>query len=145
MSEVLSIWNPSLNSNLLSDLLELRGQSFCGLTWMIKSEVLQGTRFKELMTHAEDLLFLIQLAKKGGKYSYTDEPILNYRRSPDSAMGNIQGLEEGYFKLLAELKEDSDLNSEKIIIMEKKIKSILFKSYFSNGHIFKAFKIFFRN
>ena len=61
-------------------------------------------RFKEGLTHGEDLLFYISIANHGF-YSYTKDIVMIYRSGNYSAMSNLQGLEEGYFDIYEELKK----------------------------------------
>lgn len=143
LKKITNKWTPTLNGNPLPDLITLSGKSFFGLTWMINTKILGDTRFRPNMTHSEDLLFYIQLAQKGGNYSYTENPVLHYRTGRNSAMSNISGLEDGYRKLVQILKSDSSISSESIRVLEKKVNSILFKSYISEGSISRAIKSYF--
>lgn len=137
-------WIPAFHGNPLQDLLSLSGKCFLGNTWMVKR--LPGTiyTFKENISHGEDLLFYISIAKNGGEYHYTTETVLNYRTGHSSAMTNIRGLEDGYNKIYEEIKRMPDIPLEWKKRYYKKVKSIMFKSYLGRGDLFNALRFIIR-
>lgn len=96
LSRINSKWSPSYKGNPFADLVQLKGGTFLGVTWLIKRRPEINYRFKEGFTHGEDLLFFMELSRSGGQYDYVNEPILHYRDTPGSAMKNLKGLEMGY-------------------------------------------------
>ncbi len=129
MENISSIWHPSFKGNPFNDLTSLTGKSFFGPTWMIRKRALGEVRLKESMTHAEDLLFYINLAKKGGLYDHCDEVVLKYRRGNDSAMKNLKGLEKGYKTLIEELSKMDEIPTQQLISTKKKVKNMMLKAY----------------
>ena len=123
--------------------MSLSGKSFFGPTWMFRRSTIEKIRFKAGMTHAEDLLFYIQAALKGGLYTYTDEIIYLYRSGNQSAMSNLHRLKNGYKMLLNDLDQIEDIDPTLKSGMRSKVKSILFKSFISKLDLSSAIKTLF--
>jgi glycosyltransferase involved in cell wall biosynthesis len=104
LSTVKAILKPGHKGPPLFDLVHLTGRSFKGLTWMIKRNHSKQYKFKENLSHAEDLLFLMSIARDGSNYDFIEEPVLLYRNSQNSAMKDIIRLEEGYRSIESEIK-----------------------------------------
>ncbi len=143
LSEISGVWVPDFQGNPLKDLLFLSGKCFFGNTWMIKRRKRKIYRFNTDLSHGEDLLFYIELARYGSNYSFTSETILHYRTGHTSAMRDIDGLARSYRQIY-----------EKIYIMEDvperwknayliKARSIIWKSYLGNWQPVKALKSLF--
>jgi len=120
---------PNWKGNPLIDLVRLGGQSFFGPSWMIRCQPNKNYQLKMGMTHAEDLLFYIQLAAEGGQYAAVQTPVLRYRQGNVSAMSNLKGLEMGYWELLAEVKKLKAIPMLHIRYLKKRILRIMFLSY----------------
>jgi teichuronic acid biosynthesis glycosyltransferase TuaG len=127
------IYRPAFRGQPFSRLLELGNDLFFGCTWMYRRTPRNtATRFP-LMTHAEDLAFYLLIAREG-LYSYTNEPVLYYRRGHGSAMSNLHGLEQGYhqfYKIAASLEPPPP--PDKLLLLRKRIGSIMFRSYLKAG------------
>jgi glycosyltransferase involved in cell wall biosynthesis len=111
-SKEINKWSPRYYGNPLEDLLQLGGKSFFGPSWMIKRKKEKTYQFKEGLSHGEDLLFYINLAREGGLYGYTEEPVLYYRKGHQSAMSNLKGLEKGYRSIYREIVGMQDIPDE---------------------------------
>ncbi len=122
----------------LPALLRLDSNCFFGPSWMIRSEVIGHVRFKVGMTHAEDLLFFIELARKGGEYASTSEEALHYRATPNSAMKNLNGLAKGYSQLFVEVRKMKEVKNHQLFYLFLKIKRIVVLSWFAAGEYRKA-------
>lgn len=137
---------PSFKGAPLKELLLIKETCFCGQTWMIRSVFQENMpRFTEGQTHGEDLNFFIECAKYGGKYDFVSEVILQYNRSPDSAMSNIKGLENFYRSHLGTLKQHIQTNLISVDewnLLKKRIKKILIRSYLKKGEILGAIRQF---
>ena len=137
-------WTPDFTGNPLQDLLSLSGRSFLGNTWMIRRQPGNNYAFKKGLTHGEDLLFYITIARNGGEYCYTTEAILHYRTGHASAMTNLQGLEEGYFQIDSEIQQMDDIPAAWKKQYYSKIKSIMLKCYLGKGEVFNALRVIIR-
>lgn len=133
-----SEWVPNYCGNPLNELISLSGKCFFGPTWMIKRKNKRIYKFHEDVTHGEDLLFFIELALQGGKYDFTNEVILHYRKGHTSAMKNIKGLENGYRYIFQSIRNMDQIPFEKAEIFKRKAKNILWKSYLGRLEPYQA-------
>ena len=88
-------WTPQQPQSLLKSLVRLDTKWFFGPTWFLRRKPLVAYQFDECLTHGEDLFFFMSYAHLG-KYAFTRQIILKYRKSPNSAMQNMVGLANGY-------------------------------------------------
>ncbi len=126
------IYTPSFTGDPYYELLKLNRACYFGNTWMIKREPGVNYQFSEGMTHAEDLFFYLTIAKDR-KYAYTEGPVLYYRERENSAMKNLEGLEQGYLDLLKNVRKE--LNPDPAILqsLKKRIMRIMFLSHLFDG------------
>ena len=139
ISNVIHRYQPNFIGDPLVELLSLSGLVFRGNTWMIKRKGDKEYRFQSDLSYGEDLLFQARLAD-GGLYSFTKKPVLYYRQHGKSAMNNLDGLEDGYLRIYAELKTIPHVSA---ILLEKyriRAQSIMVKSFLKTGKTIKAFK-----
>lgn len=126
--------------NPFDSLIALDGSCFMVPSWMMRNTN-QIKPFREGLTHGEDLVFYIDNAEQGN-YTYTDELILRYRRTDNSAMSNLDGLYEGYKTMFSILKS-KNIDKDKLQRFYQKSKSIMVKSYLKNKSFLKALKVLF--
>lgn len=144
MQRKLTTWTPDFKGNPHTQLIELTGNCFFGLTWLIKKEYISNTRFREKLTHAEDLLYFIQISNQGGlQYDYIKDEILYKRTGHQSAMKNLMGLENGYKEVLKFLSGTSSIDQTQVNYFKRKVRSIMLKSYLGNMNFYKATKLLF--
>lgn len=143
LDQIKSIWNPIHREEPLSDLLRLSGNSFLGLTWMIKRDRDFQYRFCEEITHCEDLLFFMENARYGGYYAFTEETILHYRDTPNSAMKNLKGLEDGYRFIEDTIKNWEEVSVEDLNTYRYRYKKAMLLAYLKNLKIYNAIKVIF--
>ncbi len=136
-------YKPSFKGCPLPALLKLSDQCFLGNTWMIKHDRNRTYRFKEGLTHGEDLLFYLSIAQDGMYYA-TDQIVLCYRTGNGSAMSNLQGLEKGYQTIYQELQNSYSLNSDQLLHFKQSIRSIVFKSYLGHRQPWQAVQSLYR-
>ncbi len=125
-------YTPSFRGLPFDELLKLNNECLFGNTWMIKLQTNKTYKFDTQMTHAEDLYFYLTICE-GGLYSFTDETILLYRQRPDSAMKNLQGLENGYIKLIKKINNTIKVNNWSIWLLKIKVTKIMFLSHTFDG------------
>ena len=135
-------WTPSFEGNPLSDLVNLTGNSFFGPTWMIKRRPHVIYQMCKKLTHGEDLYFYMKIAKEGGLYGYTDRTILKYRNTPDSAMKNLKGLEEGYRLIEKKIQKWPEISNKSLFNYRYRYKKSLILSYIRNLEFLNALKQF---
>ena len=134
-------WQPEKSKHLLQGLVQLNGKCFCGITWLLRKDAIGETRFNEEMTHSEDLLFFITLAKKGGEYSFSDQVTYRVHVGGNSLMSNLNGLKDGYQENLNAL-EGLKINSEWIQEFKKRARTSMIKSFLKKGQIREAWNTF---
>jgi glycosyltransferase involved in cell wall biosynthesis len=134
-------WNPDFYGNPLSDLVKLTGNCFFGPTWMIKRDHEKIYKLEEKLTHTEDLYFYMKLAKEGGKYLSTSDCILHYRDTPNSAMKNLRGLEEGYRFIENQIKNWKEVNKNDYNIFKLKYRKAMFLAYLRTLKLINALKV----
>ncbi len=138
LDKTISLCKPSFRGDALNELASLSGRCFCGISWFIRRTPGKEYSFPESWTHAEDLAFYLSIAEDG-KYDFIDAAVYVVRRGHSSAMSNLQGLENGYSKLLDYMKT-LPLSSEQRAFSRQKVRSIMTKSYLKNGNIIDAWK-----
>ena len=143
MTTVLRTQTPTFSGFPRGELIRMTGSCFAGPTWLIRVKKGYEYRFKDGMSHAEDMWFYITIADHGS-YAAIKDPVLLYREGNDSAMGDLSGIASGYL-LLRELivehympEHDDDLS-----VYEAKARSILFRSYMRKALFGKAFRSLF--
>ncbi|SMD36466.1 Glycosyltransferase involved in cell wall bisynthesis [Reichenbachiella faecimaris] len=110
-----------------NSLIRLEESYFFGPTWMIKKEKNTTYQLREDLSHGEDLFFYIEICKGGGQYMSIPHKTYLYRTGNNSAMGNLEGLADGYFKIYSLLKS-MNLTTKELKYFKKRVCSILFKS-----------------
>jgi glycosyltransferase involved in cell wall biosynthesis len=139
MANAFGRWRPSFFGNPFEDLVKLTGKSFFGPSWMIRRQSDVVYRFREGLTHCEDLLFYMEIARSGGRYCYTEEDILYYRVHGKSAMANIDGLSNGYHEVYHWLKNQG-IGQELVNEYRHKVNRIISRSYLNAFNPIKAIK-----
>lgn len=134
-------WSPEFSGDPFEDLISLKGKSFFGLTWMIRRKPHKTYRMNEGLTHSEDLLFYLELAREGASYGYVAEPTLLYRDTPASAMKNLRGLELGYRRVYDVIRQWKELQSSSLSNYKRRSKQIMFRCYLRKGMFRNAWKI----
>ena len=140
MIETLHTYTPYYNGELLPRLLALDSCVFFNVCYMFRKKILGELTFKTKMTHAEDLLFYIQLSSQSNvQYGFVSETVYLYRLGHTSTMSNLAGLEEGYITLLQEIKKDKNISTLSYMIMKLKVMKIMFLSWRAEGRMGCAF------
>lgn len=134
-------WTPKNEGELIEGLVKLNGNCFCGITWMIRKNAIASTRFSESMTHSEDLLFLITMAQKGGKYDFSDQITYRVHAVEGSLMSNLIGLKDGYLQTSTAL-EKLNIEASWMAGFKKKARSIMIKSFLKDGQFREAWKTY---
>lgn len=133
-------YEPAFQGNPLQELLSLSGKVFKGNTWMVKRVEGKSYRFLEGLTHGEELLFYASICSSG-KYAFTSETILFYRRHAASAMANVPRLADGYFEIAKALKTLVQVDQSLIGLYKSRAAMITFKSLLKDLKPFLAIKM----
>ena len=144
MEKRIRFYKPSFKGYPYNELLRINQKCLFGPSWMIKREKNIFYHFNERMTHAEDLCFYLSISK-GKKYDFTNDEVLHYRISENSAMSNFEGLEDGYKQLYIIVKTEHSVSRKTLIYLKYRITRIMLLSYlFDKRTPFKALRVIFR-
>jgi glycosyltransferase involved in cell wall biosynthesis len=120
---------PSFRGQPYNELLRINTACLFGNTWMIKRKQGINYGFEKTLSYAEDLYFYLSVSKNGGLYSYTETPVLIYRRHNNSAMVDSEGLEKGYRQLYWLVKHELKADKKQLMFLKYKISRIMFATY----------------
>ncbi len=131
-------WRPKFYGKPLKDLARLTGHSFFGPTWLIRRNRSTEYKFQDGLSHGEDLLFFMELARRGGAYTFVEEPILHYRNTAGSAMKNLHGLENGYRYIENQIGKWPELSASDITTFRQRWRKFMVLDYLKRGQIKEA-------
>jgi glycosyltransferase involved in cell wall biosynthesis len=128
--EILSVtlrrYEPYFNGYLLSKLVRLDDQVFFGVVYMIRRCCIVDGRFREDLSHSEDLDFYTRMAHEHNlRYSFVPVLVYIYRVHSGSASRNLHGLLKGYIEYLDGLRFLSKVSYLDFVICWIKILKIL--------------------
>jgi teichuronic acid biosynthesis glycosyltransferase TuaG len=136
---------PNFSGDPFPLLLAFDRRCFFGNTWMIRREALGTSRFQQGLTHAEDLLFYLELASNGRRYGSTQEPVLHYRVTGQSSMVALERLEHGYHVVLRWMRERPHLvSSLQLRVARWKVRRMMCGTYVHAGRPIAALAALFR-
>jgi teichuronic acid biosynthesis glycosyltransferase TuaG len=140
LERIIRLYKPSFTGNPLRGLLQLKDTCFSSLSWMIKrTEDNAQLHMNEKITHGEDLLYYMELARMGGLYGYTNEVVLTYRQHQHSAMRNLEALENGYWQIFDGIKDWEAFTPEIRRTYRYKVKKFMMLDYLKRGNFGNAF------
>lgn len=125
--KTISTYTPDFRGNPRSELLGLSTACFLGNSWMVKRNFQYHYAFNESLTHLEDYLFFLEISKEG-LYDYVSEEILWYRQGNNTAMRNLQGLENGYNYIFNFIKKSKMATAFQLLYLKYRITRIMFLS-----------------
>lgn len=138
-----TLWSylPYYAGRLLPRLLALDSRVFFNVCYMFRREMLGGIRFNIKMTHAEDLLFYMELSNaNAANYAFVDETVYWYRSGHVSAMANLEGLERGYVQLLQQAQHLAHASSGEKVRLRLRVARIMFLSWLQRKKPLKAIR-----
>lgn len=140
LTDISRTWMPSFRGRPLKELMTLSETTFLTLSWMIRRSIIGEVRFREGVTHGEDLIFLVELASRG-VYDYVSAPVMYFRRTGQSAMSNIDGLARGYVTMFQIFSEENLFPSSAVkMIFKLKVIKIMLLTYIRRGELSKALR-----
>ena len=119
LSETILVQYPCFKGNPQLELVKLNPKCFinCG-TWLIKKELIGEKRFPIGWTHSEDLAFFF-IISENAQLDYVNNIVQIYRRHPNSAMSNLEGLELGYVSFILLVRDFRVLITPRLILKLK--------------------------
>jgi glycosyltransferase involved in cell wall biosynthesis len=134
LGETVRRYIPYYRGPLLPKLLELDDRVFFNVCYLFRRELTQEIRFREGMSHAEDLLYYILMAVRNRLiYGHVEETVYHYRSGNASAMGDLDGLERGYRLLLDLLRDEKAVPKKQRGKLGRKFAKILLLSRLRTG------------
>jgi teichuronic acid biosynthesis glycosyltransferase TuaG len=141
----LKTWFPKYKGDPFRLFIRNDERVFCNPALFIRRKPSVVYRFKEGMTHVEDLLFFTSLAQQQTHhYDYLNEIVYNYRVSGNSAMNNLEKLESGYWTFYEEVKSYPNVMLSEVLYLKRRIIRIMFLSYLAGGKWGKAARVLFK-
>lgn len=138
----LRVVQPDLKSGpLLDRLVRLQEDVFVGVCYMLRRKLIGQVLFQDKLSHCEDLIFYLTLAHDADlEYAAVPDTVYEYRRSPTSAMSNLDGLEASYVELLRHAAGMERISKKNSTYLRRRVKRIMFLSWLRQGNPIKALR-----
>jgi teichuronic acid biosynthesis glycosyltransferase TuaG len=115
-------------------LIRLDESVFFGPFVMLRRKALAETRFREGLTHCEDILFLLEASDSADwQYGAVNVPAYCYCAGDGSAMADMDGLEAGYISLYKACRELRQTTAPDLDYLYRRIRRILVRSWLRRG------------
>jgi len=140
------VYTPFAYENVIKKSLRLNNKMFFNPCYMVRYSKIQNIKFKNGMTHCEDMLFMITLFSRGLSYHSLNETTYCYRVSGSSAMSHLDGMIQGFFELVKNVMKIPSVTYKDTILMRVKIIRIMLSWYIRNKDIsglLRIVKVFF--
>ena len=144
LSQTLRTFVPEFRGNPLTGFCNIDEKCYFGPSCMLRVLPNKNHEFKVGMTHCEDLLFYMNVAKEGGLYDYTEELVLIYRKSAEQAMANLKGLERGYRTIFKESQSLVNFSFKQRWHSKIRMMKIMCLSYLKRGEFYRALRVLWR-
>jgi teichuronic acid biosynthesis glycosyltransferase TuaG len=135
-------WVPGYKGHPLQAFIRIDETAFCNPSLFIRKKQEVVYRFRDGMTHVEDLLFFATIAQQQEHYyDHIKEVVYHYRVSGSSAMSNLRGLENGYWTFYHSVKQFPNALKKNISYLKWRIIRIMILSYMAAGKFADAIKV----
>jgi Glycosyltransferases involved in cell wall biogenesis len=135
-------WHPNFKGDPLQAFIRIDEKVFCNPSLLIRRKDSISYRFKEGMTHVEDLLFFVSIAsQQAHRYAYLDDVVYKYRVTRNSAMKNLKGLENGYWTFFDSVKNLPNAVPQNVRYLKWRIVRIMILSYLAGGRVLNAVNV----
>lgn len=145
LDQVTRVYRPSFRGNPFREMLKISESCYVGQTWMLRRKQNQKYYMTGELSNGEDYFFLLEQARHGGVYDYTNETIMYYRRHSASASANLDGLNNSYLLIHKKIRAWPDVPAYAALYYWLKSRKIMFLSYMFDGKsVRKAFRSLFQ-
>lgn len=137
-----SLYKPSRERcDFLFSIAQLREEVFCGPFYMFRADFLDGLKFPVGVTHCEDLIYFTEMAHEWNLvHAGIHECVYEYRLHANSAMTDLNGIEQGYYAFLRRLRGMDRVSPEIRRQAKRRVTSILFKSWLRRSRLDRALR-----
>jgi glycosyltransferase involved in cell wall biosynthesis len=126
-------------------LMRLDATCFILPSWLIRRQPEREYAMSLDMSHAEDLLFYIDISQNPAHiFTAVESEILHYRVHENMAMKNLDGLKKGYKALYRNIANKYKAKFSLRVWLKYKIMRIMFLSYLRNKEFYKAVRSLWR-
>lgn len=126
-------------------LMRLDATCFILPSWLIRRDSPKEYAMQLGMSHAEDLLFYIDISQNPAHlFTAVEEEILHYRVHENMAMKNLDGLKIGYKALYKNIANKYKAKFSLRLWLKYRISRIMFLSYLRNKEFYKALRSLWR-
>ena len=145
LDQVLRVYHPAFRGNPFRQMLRISESCYLGQTWMLRRKPNVNYSMRNDLSNGEDFFFFLEQSRRGGKYNYTEEIILYYRRHPASASADLDGLNRSYQLIHKEIRNWPEVSIRDASFYWIKSRKIMFLSYLFDGREYwKAFRSLFQ-
>lgn len=135
-------WEAGFEGNPFHAFSRIDERAFCNPSLFLRRKEGVDYRFREGVTHVEDLLFFTYVAGQQQQvYGYVKDLVYSYRVSGNSAMSNLRGLEKGYWTFYSFVKQHPGALKANIRYLKWRIIRIMGLSYLAAGKVSDALKV----
>jgi glycosyltransferase involved in cell wall biosynthesis len=136
LKNLIRVYKPSFSGCPFNEYIRLNEKVFFGINLFIRRMQNRQYRFNTEMTHSEDLWFYTQLSYESAvQYNFINEVVYVCRKNGQSAMNNLQRLENGYWQYYNLVRGLKSVNKKQLFYLKCKIVKIMVLSYLSVGKI----------
>lgn len=120
-------------------LIRLDEAVFFGPFVMLRCKDIAKARFREGLTHCEDILFLLEASDNADwQYGAVNQSAYCYNAGGTSAMANMDGLETSYISLYAASRQLRQATKADLDYLYRRIRRILVRSWLRRGKPLRA-------
>jgi glycosyltransferase involved in cell wall biosynthesis len=139
LKKILAEVKTTFEGNPHQALMRLDATCFILPSWLIRRQPQKEYAMQLGMTHAEDLLFYIDISQNPAHlFTAVEDEILYYRVHENMAMKNLDGLKNGYKALYKNIANKYKAKFSLRLWLKYKISRIMFLSYLRNKEFYKA-------
>lgn len=136
----ISLYRPdTVIQPLFPALVRLNANVFLGVVYMVRRDMIGTIRFDETLTHMEDVVFFLDIAKaQNAIYAAVPQTIYNYRQTGASSMQFVDRLELAYLKFSSFAPVRYGLSPATTFALRRRIARILFATRVRQKQLLKG-------
>lgn len=145
LKRILAEVKTTFEGNPHQALMRLDATCFILPSWLIRRDPQKEYTMQLGMSHAEDLLFYIDISQNPAHlFTAVEDEVLYYRVHENMAMKNLDGLKNGYKALYKNIANKYKAKFSLRLWLKYRISRIMFLSYLRNKEFYKAVRSLWR-